>query len=263
MELKTLSNTALIGHTGFVGSNLLRQHSFDHTFNSKNFADLENKHFGLVVCAGISAAKWLANKEPENDKLQIEKLKNVLKTVSADYFILISTIDVYNPPLHVAEDDTPVMEGHHAYGSHRYEFERFVTSHFKNSLILRLPALFGPGLKKNAIFDLLNENNIEQINPAGSFQWYPVDRLWADIEIAAAADLNLLNVSTEPLTMDSIATKFFPHSKLIQKSGDALAYDMWSVHAEKFGEAGRYLLNKEAVLKALSSFVSSNTHARL
>ena len=53
------SCTALIGNTGFVGGNLLRQQPFDALFNSKNIDDIAGRSFDLVVCAGVRAEKWL------------------------------------------------------------------------------------------------------------------------------------------------------------------------------------------------------------
>ena len=35
--------SALIGYTGFVGSNLLRQRAFDATFNSKNIEQISGR----------------------------------------------------------------------------------------------------------------------------------------------------------------------------------------------------------------------------
>ncbi len=261
MNLNSLKETALIGHTGFVGSNLLKQTSFAQTFNSVNFLDMGNRHFELIVCAGISAAKWLANREPEADRAAIQKLQNVLKTVKADRFILISTIDVYKNPHSVTEKDIPTTDGHHAYGAHRYEFEQFVHSNFKDVLTLRLPALFGPGLKKNAIYDLMNDNNVSQIDPAGDFQWYPVDRLWTDITAAAKADLELFNITTEPFQTATIVEHFFPRVKLSPKPGPAASYDMWSLYAEQFGGKGHYLMNKESVLQSMASYIQANSHA--
>ncbi|WP_417196808.1 RHS repeat domain-containing protein, partial [Akkermansia sp.] len=43
-----------------------------------------------------------------------------------------------------------------AYGKNRYQLECWVRKHFPSSLIVRLPALFANGLKKNFIFDLMH-----------------------------------------------------------------------------------------------------------
>ena len=45
----------LIGHTGFVGGNLLRQGRFDALFNSRNIAELAGQSFDEIWCCGVSA----------------------------------------------------------------------------------------------------------------------------------------------------------------------------------------------------------------
>ena len=71
--------TALIGNTGFVGSNLLRTKNFTHLFNSTNIHQIVNADFSEVICAGVSAAKWQANLYPEKDIENINKLIEFLK----------------------------------------------------------------------------------------------------------------------------------------------------------------------------------------
>ncbi|ERL99959.1 hypothetical protein Q644_07920 [Brucella intermedia 229E] len=165
--------SALIGYTGFVGSNLLRARSFDDLYNSSNIGNIVGKHYDLLVCAGVPAVKWKANKEPDRDREQIAALIDPLSKVTADRFILISTIDVYSNPskLHDESKD-PFDPEAQPYGKHRLEVEKWATAHFSDTMIVRLPALFGPGLKKNVIFDLLHDNQTDKIDPASSFQWY-------------------------------------------------------------------------------------------
>ena len=49
---------ALIGYTGFVGSNLEATHEFGAKFNSRNITEIEGQSFGHLVCAGAPAKKW-------------------------------------------------------------------------------------------------------------------------------------------------------------------------------------------------------------
>ncbi|MEO6876905.1 MAG: pyridine nucleotide transhydrogenase, partial [Gemmatimonadaceae bacterium] len=72
MSDEPLPSAALIGHTGFVGSNLLRQHGFEATFNSANIEQIAGRSFDLVVCCGAPAEKWKANAHPERDLDNIE-----------------------------------------------------------------------------------------------------------------------------------------------------------------------------------------------
>ena len=48
--------TALIGHTGFVGGVLKAQQPFDELYASRNIDAIRGKRFKLVVCAG--AIRW-------------------------------------------------------------------------------------------------------------------------------------------------------------------------------------------------------------
>ena len=51
-----------------------------------------------------------------------------------------------------------------------------------NHNIIRLPALVGEGLKKNALFDIKNNNNVDLIDSRNSYQFYPLKNLWKDIK---------------------------------------------------------------------------------
>lgn len=157
-----MARTALIGHTGFVGGTLARASGWDATFNSSNIADIAGQSFDLLVCAGVSAVKWVANKEPEADEADSARLTNALAQASVRELILISTIDVYPDPA-----------ANHPYDRHRLDLERWAAARFPLLRVIRLPALFGAGLRKNAIFDLLHGKMLASINPAGRFQWYP------------------------------------------------------------------------------------------
>lgn len=244
---------ALIGHTGFVGSNLLNQQTFDECFNSKNIKQIENKSFEQVICAGVSAVKWMANREPVTDNNNIQKLVKSLKTIKTNKFILISTVDVYPKPIDVDEDSEIDIQDCHPYGKHRLELENIISNEF-DSLIVRLPGLFGMGLKKNIIYDFLNNNNIEQINPNGIFQFYYLEHLTKDIEIALDNNIKLLNISSEPTTVQEIALECLGH-ELESKIEPGIKYDYESKYAELFGGEKGYLYNKEQVLSDLKKYI--------
>lgn len=160
---------ALIGFSGFVGSTLLKQASFTDLYRSTNIHTIDNAEFDVVVCAGAPAQKWLANQDPEGDRQKIESLMQHLSTIRCKQFILISTVDVFKQSLGVNES-TPVDEdGLHPYGLHRRWLEKQVAQQFEQHVIVRLPGLVGPGLRKNIIFDFLNENNLHQIESRGVF----------------------------------------------------------------------------------------------
>ena len=250
-----MTGDALIGHTGFVGSNLRRQRDFGHLFNSTSIGEIDGCGFDDVVCAGVSAVKWWANQNPDEDRARIEGLMAHLETIRARNFTLISTIDVYAAPLGVDERDAPVLEGLHAYGRNRAMLERFVAERFECHQIVRLPALFGTGLKKNAIYDLMHDNRVALINPASSFQWYPLERLAADLRIARARALAILNLATEPVMTEDIRARCFPASMIGAEAATAAHYDMRTIHDATLGGSGGTIMDRAAVLDAIDGFV--------
>jgi hypothetical protein len=250
--------TGLIGHTGFVGGTLARAAPFDVRVNSTTVDELRGQHFGLLVCAGVSAVKWRANQAPEADRAGIARLTGALAETQADELVLISTIDVYPDPSAGGDEATPIdPASNHAYGRHRLELERWCAARFPLLRVVRLPAVFGTGLRKNAIYDLLNDNMVGSINPAGVFQWYPLGRLWTDIATARQADLRLVNLFTEPLAMSRIIDAAFPGAPVGPAVEPAPRYDTRTRHARLFGGDGGYVMAGDAVLDALLRYVAA------
>lgn len=148
--------TGLIGHTGFVGSALLRQTAFGACYNSKTIGDIEGAAFGTLVCAAAPGSMVEANRAPDRDKAQIDALIARLDRVQTERFVLISSIAVLADFAGGDDEGTEAFQQELAYGRHRRALEAFVEERFPGSLIVRLPALFGTGLRKNFLFDLLN-----------------------------------------------------------------------------------------------------------
>jgi hypothetical protein len=231
--INTSTKTALIGHTGFVGSNLLRSGKYNACFNSKNIDEIRGQDFDYIVCAGAPAAKWLANKNPEQDASNIGNLTGCLNDVKCKNFVLISTIDVYSFPVEVDETHTPSLSNH-AYGANRFQLEQWITQKFQNSTIIRLPGLFGPHLKKNIIFDLMNKHNLGQVPINSRLQWYPIHRLQSDIEQILNTSLRLINICPEPIETANIVGRFFPSLRGKLSDTPGASYDIRTINPGLF-----------------------------
>lgn len=246
---------ALIGYTGFVGGNLSRQVHFDYLFNSSNIHELKNYKYDIIICAAPSAVKWKANKEPEVDLSIIHRLIEDLSNVETKYFVHISTIDVYDNPVGVDEDTIIDNLTLHPYGKHRLLLENFVRETFDNHLIIRLPALFGEGIKKNLVYDLLNNNCLELQDADSEFQFYNLANLYEDISTAQSHNISTLNISTPPISSKEIALKCFGIF-FENKTGNIPAkYDVRSKHDAIFHGSSGYLYNKDTVIRELKEFV--------
>jgi nucleoside-diphosphate-sugar epimerase len=246
---------AIIGHTGFVGSNLVRQSQYDYFYNSKNIAEIVDKTFDLLVCSGAPATKWIANQKPVEDKQNIQYLIDCLQKVRAKKVILISTVDVYISPVEVNESTPIILEDLHPYGSHRRELEVFIENNF-DSVIVRLPGLFGEGLKKNIIYDFFNNNLLDNIHKDSVFQFYNLEHLWQDIEIARRSNLKLINIATEPTSVAEVAAIAFGKNFDRETKQAPVRYNMQTEFAKVYNcKNSDYLYNKETVLEEIKNFV--------
>ena len=255
--MSVLENSALIGYSGFVGSTLMKQTTFHHLYRSTNITEIRNKSFDLAVCAGAPAQKWIANKDPQADLDKILALIENLKTIQSDFFILISTVDVFSNPIGVHEE-TPISEnGLSPYGLNRRLLENFVQERFKQHLIVRLPGLVGPGLRKNIIFDFLHHNNLNAIDSRGIFQFYPMVNLWPDIETARLAGLNAVHLTAEPISVADVARLAFSKNFENLSTGTPAKYDMQTLHGRFFSGSGNYQYSKRETILAIRSFCQS------
>ena len=248
---------ALIGYSGFVGTTLLKQAPFESLYRSTNISEIEGQIFDTVVCAGAPAQKWIANREPEADLHKINRLISHLKTVQCQTFILISTVDVFTTPVGVDERTEVNETGLHPYGLHRRLLEKFVASHFSRHLIVRLPGLVGPGLRKNVIFDFLNDNNLCEIESRGVFQFYPMINLWYDIQTALQADFPLIHLTAAPVRVTDISMLGFGKKFEQQLTGTPATYDVRTCHAAAFGANGAYQYSSRETIQAVRAYAQS------
>jgi nucleoside-diphosphate-sugar epimerase len=250
-------NNALIGFSGFVGSTLLKQAHFSALYRSTNIHEIENREFDLVVCAGAPAQKWIANRDPIDDRKKIESLIGHLQTIKCKTFILISTVDVFKEAINVNES-TPVDEsGLHAYGLHRRFLEKFVEQNFSDYIIVRLPGLVGPGLRKNVIFDFLNHNNLHAIESRGVFQFYPMVNLWFDIQRAQEAGLSLVHLTAEPICVADVSLQGFGKPFTQSLTNPPARYNMQTLHAQVFGSSGQYQYSVRETIQAIRAYAQS------
>lgn len=252
--------SALIGYTGFVGTNLHLSYNFTNVYNSKNINDIIDNEFDIVVCCGISATKWWANMNPNIDMDNIMLLLNILKTIKTKKFILISTIDVYDNINGDIDEDTYINPNiNHAYGKNRYYVETFIKEYFDNYHIIRLSGLFGYGLKKNIIYDILNAK-LNEINLQSSFQWYSLDNLFDDMCYVLNNNIKLINLFTEPINNNELYDIFCKYKnceniKIVYNN--TINYDIKTKYGNK------YWNTKNNIIVALESYINNMLYGKL
>lgn len=254
-------HTALIGHTGFVGSTLLRQTTFENCYNSTNIEAIAGHHYDLVVCAGAPAVKWQANQHPQEDWANLRRLMTALQQVTASSFVLISTVDVYDPPVNVDEDTKIDPSNIHPYGKHRFLLEQFVRQQFTRHHIVRLPGLFGRGLKKNFIYDLMHANCLHLTHCDSVFQFYDLAELWSHLELVRKHERSLINFATEPVSAREVAAFCFGVEFQNETERPAVRYDMRTKHAALFGRQANYIQSKDEMLSAIQRLVQQSSRS--
>ena len=231
---------ALVGCTGFVGSNLRSARSFDGLFHSRNIAAMAGSHFDEVWFCGLPATKWAINRDPAADLANMNAIQQVLEQVHCSRFVLISTIDV----LH---DTGP-------YGEHRGMFERWAQQRFRSCCIVRLPGLFGPGLKKNVLFDLLTGNRLESVHADDAYQWYDLRDLLADIELVRSHGVECADLFPEPVENRALFDLFADFKPAMQQRPPR-RYDFPSAQAALFGRE-RFIRSADDVRARIARFVT-------
>ena len=245
----------LIGNTGLLGTTLKETIEFDYEFNSKNLNEFLSNEYedAELYLSCLPATKWMVNKNIPEDLKNMNNIIDVISKKSYKKVILISTIDVYcDSPLLSDESYAPNV-GKLSYGTNRYLFEMLVENlvSTEDLKIFRLPALYNKHIKKNILFDLINDNNVEQINSNSLFQWYNLNSLSTDILHYSINYPNrkIFNLFTEPLeSMDII--NLFPNHKEKVKYGELNAYD-FKTNLTNSG----YIQTKKSVLDEIERFI--------
>lgn len=309
---------SLVGSTGFVGGNIAKAGKVDGLYHSTNIEEAYGTKPDILIYAGLRAEKFLAEKFPEQDLEQIRIAEENIRKIAPEKLVLISTIDVYEDSFHATEETPAKGQGH--YGKNRVQMEEWVRANFKDYLIVRLPGLFGTGIRKNFIYDyihyipaLLNETKfaelsgkrpelkdfyalnekgfyqLQEISPdrkkalrlifeelgfsalnftdsRGIFQYYNLEHLYGDIFTALDNNINVLNITTEPVSICEIY-EFLTGEMFCNEITDRPPhYDARCLYFESFGGIraadgnGGYLYTKEQVLNEMKRFTYKEMH---
>lgn len=247
----------LIGGSGLVGTTLQETIQFDHVFNSKNIDTFDQYNFNNAVLylSCLPATKWQVNMNIAKD---VDNMFSIINTIKKFYYskiVLISTIDVYCDSPLLSNEDYAVNVKSLNYGTNRYLFEKLVKQYldFIQLQIFRIPALYNKHIKKNILYDLLNNNNIDQININSAFQWYNLDRLATDIQLYSEQYPNrsVFNLFTEPLETSEIVNLFPEAKQIVDYHKPRVQYN-YTTNLSKSG----YILNNQQVLQDVKEFIS-------
>jgi nucleoside-diphosphate-sugar epimerase len=185
----------LIGGRGFIGSAFARaldNAGADYAIvDRKSYANYAGMRCRVLINANGNSSKLLARETPIRDfDASVRTVRSTVLDFEAELYVYLSSCDVYpdcSSPLTTCED-LPLDPGLQSpYGFHKRLAEECVRHGAKDWMIFRCGGFVGPGLRKNAIFDILRGGPL-WLDPASKLQY---------MHTSAAADI-ILKLMEEP-----------------------------------------------------------------
>jgi nucleoside-diphosphate-sugar epimerase len=172
----------LIGGRGFVGSayaRLLDRLGMPFkVVTHDNMDALRGTSCDILINASGNSRKPLATSEPLTDfELSVHSVAKTAEAFSAEIYVQLSSGDVYpdqsRPEL--TREDQAIDPGRQSrYGLHKRLAEEIVQATQQKWLVVRMGGLVGPGLKKNAIFDMMTGAPV-WLSPQSELQFISTD----------------------------------------------------------------------------------------
>lgn len=173
----------LIGGEGFVGSayaRLLARTGIEHAIITRaNYDHLVGQHCDVLINANGNSKKFMADRDPKWEfAASVSSVVASLHDFKADRYVFLSSGDVYpsqeNPAV-TAEDQVIDRRSVSRYGLHKLTAEDMVRAVHPRPLVMRMGGFVGPGLKKNAIYDMIHGPTL-WLHPDSELQFISTDR---------------------------------------------------------------------------------------
>lgn len=146
-----MTRIGIIGSNGFLGKTLCKiSQNYEYEIVEITKTDYESqksKNFDILINTATPSKKFWASKNPYLDfQKTVSLTADIVYNWKYEKLIQISTISAADHPLH------------HPYAINKKSAE--IISSYKNHLIIRLGTLYGDGLVKGPLYDLLNFKQI-------------------------------------------------------------------------------------------------------
>jgi len=178
----------ILGGKGFVGSAFVRyceRQGLPHTvIDREEYPLCVGQACDLLINANGNSHKPLASRMPMDDfDASVRSVRASLLDFRFRKYVHISSCDVYpdcSSPQTTRECEAPDPARQSPYGFHKFLAEQCVRHAATDWLIFRCGGFIGPGLKKNAIYDILHGGPLF-LDPASELQYLHADHAAAII----------------------------------------------------------------------------------
>ncbi len=199
-----MARCIVIGANGFIGAAVaaeaVRRGYETVSVDRAHYEEFKGQAADLLVHAAGNARKYVDERDPvAGFERTVAAIVPILLEFRPRRFIHLSSGAVYpheGDPARNREDAPLAPEDMTRYGFHKWLAEQLVRHHAADWIILRLGGCVGPGLRKNALYDLLTGGPLF-VHPDSEFQYMDVRDVAAAIfqlhesGLAAGTVLNL------------------------------------------------------------------------
>ncbi|MCX6815389.1 MAG: SDR family oxidoreductase [Candidatus Aenigmarchaeota archaeon] len=244
----------LLGHRGFVGSAIakyLGKNNVDFTgIDRENYNSFAGKKCDIFINAGGSSKKRLADQDPKKDfELNVLSTLNTVLDFKFKKYILVSSVEVYNDvfnPINNKEDKEIDPNKLSNYGFSKWLCEQIVKKNCKNWLIFRLGGMVGSGIKKNAIFDLMNSGSLF-VSPKSEYQYINTDDVARFIYLLRNRKNEIFNLcGSGTITLEDVAKHM---GKNLNRNLYKLRKEIYNINIMKIKKIGKIPETKETIFK--------------
>lgn len=208
----------VVGGRGLTGSAILRElrgRGIEHAnVQRENRRQFHGRSFDvLFFCAG-SALKWKAAEDPHFDfTASVAHLSYYLHEIRAGRVVLLSDAEVYADPTseETTHEDVPRLEeARSTYAYHKLLAEDMTRRFAPRHLVVRLPTLVGPGLRRNVVHDLVHGHRPLRELPESRLNVLHTDRMAAQLlELLQAGAEGTFNLgATDTVRLEEAAGIF-------------------------------------------------------
>jgi len=212
-----MKKIGVVGAHGFVGKaicrSLLESDFIVSEITRENYSAKREEHYDILINTAMPSRRYWALNNPEKDfEETVSKTATLLYSWNYSKFVQISSMSS------VLQLDAP-------YGVHKRAAEVLVEN-TDNTLIIRLGALYGRGLDKSALFDIINHNHFYvDINSEYNY---------IDVDIAASWIVQNLHQSgiKEVGAVDTISLREISRNIWDSPSYEGRTEKIYSTHIE-------------------------------
>ncbi len=172
----------LLGGNGFVGSGFARELERSgvpfEIITRQNYDQLVGRSCDVFINANGNSSKLLGRSDPKADfRASVVSVRDSLVDFTFGTYLFLSTSDVYpdaSSPATTQEGAVIDIAAQNPYGFHKYLAEQCVRNAAQRWMVIRQGGFVGPGMRKNAVFDILHGEK-GWVHPDTRFQYIHTD----------------------------------------------------------------------------------------